>query len=43
VLQLIASKVAEVATLFDDDGILMRFMNSNLEGNGLRWVRLWGG
>ena len=37
-LQLIASKVAEVATLFDDDGILMRFMNSPMEGNGLRWV-----
>eukprot|EP00775_Hariotina_reticulata_P010678 gene10678-10837_t len=35
-LKLIGSKVAEVATLFDDDGILMRFMNSPTEGNGLR-------
>ena len=35
-LKLIASKVAEVATMFDDDGILMRFMNSPVQGNGLR-------
>lgn len=26
-LKLILSKVSEVATLFDDDGILVRFMN----------------
>jgi len=25
-----------VATLFDDDGILVRFMNNNVEGNGIR-------
>jgi hypothetical protein len=31
-------QVSEVATLFDDDGILVRFMNSNVEGNGIRWV-----
>jgi len=29
-------QVSEVATLFDDDGILVRFMNSNVEGNGIR-------
>jgi len=26
----------QVATLFDDDGILVRFMNSGVEGNGIR-------
>jgi hypothetical protein len=26
----------QVATLFDDDGILVRFMNSPVEGNGIR-------
>ena len=26
----------QVATLFDDDGILIRFMNSTVEGNGIR-------
>lgn len=26
----------QVATLFDDDGILIRFMNSTVEGNGVR-------
>jgi hypothetical protein len=26
----------KVATLFDDDGILVRFMNSPVEGNGIR-------
>lgn len=36
-LKLIVSKVAEVATLFDDDGILVRFMNSNEQGNGIRY------
>eukprot|EP00879_Flechtneria_rotunda_P000381 GHRR01000473.1.p2 GENE.GHRR01000473.1~~GHRR01000473.1.p2 ORF type:complete len:470 (+),score=208.18 GHRR01000473.1:347-1756(+) len=35
-LKLISSKVAEIATMFDDDGILMRFMNSPTEGNGIR-------
>ena len=25
-----------MATLFDDDGILVRFMNSTTEGNGIR-------
>ena len=36
-LKLISSKVAEVATMFDDDGILMRFMNSPIDGSGLRY------
>lgn len=35
-LKYILSKVAEVATLFDEDGIVVRFMNSNVEGNGVR-------
>ncbi|KAK9802942.1 hypothetical protein WJX72_002270 [[Myrmecia] bisecta] len=35
-LKMILGKVAEVATLFDDDGILIRFMNSNVQGNGIR-------
>ena len=26
----------QVATLFDDDGIMVRFMNSSTEGNGIR-------
>ena len=30
-LKLILGRVAEVATLFDDDGILVRFMNNNVE------------
>lgn len=25
-----------MATLFDDDGIIIRFMNSSTEGNGIR-------
>jgi hypothetical protein len=33
-------QVAEIATLFDDDGILVRFMNSNTEGNQVRWTLL---
>jgi hypothetical protein len=40
-LKMIAQKVSEVATLFDDDGILVRFMNSPVEGNSIRcggWV-----
>ncbi|MCJ1323334.1 hypothetical protein MMC15_008690 [Xylographa vitiligo] len=35
-LKLILAKVAEVATLFDDDGIVVRFMNSPTQGNGIR-------
>jgi hypothetical protein len=35
-LKLILGRVAEVATLFDDDGIIIRFMNCNVEGNGIR-------
>ncbi|KAF8058948.1 hypothetical protein HT031_005516 [Scenedesmus sp. PABB004] len=35
-LKLILGKVAEVATLFDDDGIALRFINSNAQGDGLR-------
>ena len=31
-----ANVAAQVATLFDDDGIVVRFMNSNTEGNGIR-------
>lgn len=34
-LKLILAKVAEVATLFDDDGIVVRFMNSQTQGNGI--------
>lgn len=35
-LKEILSKVSEVATLFDEDGILIRFMNSNAAGNGIK-------
>ena len=35
-LKLILGRVAEVATMFDDDGILIRFMNGNAQGNGIR-------
>ena len=35
-LKLIVSKVAEIATLFDDDGIMVRFFNCSTEGNGIR-------
>ncbi|GAA6059115.1 hypothetical protein JCM10212_003862 [Sporobolomyces blumeae] len=35
-LKLIVSRVAFAASLFDDDGIEVRFMNSRIEGNGLR-------
>jgi len=35
-LKLIVSKVAEVATLFDDDGIEVRFINSNVQGNHIK-------
>lgn len=34
-LKMILERIAQIATLFDDDGILIRFMNSNLEGNGI--------
>jgi hypothetical protein len=34
--KLYCSKISEIATLFDDDGILVRFINSNIEGNGIR-------
>jgi hypothetical protein len=37
-LLLLLLQVAEIATLFDDDGILVRFMNSNTEGNSVRCV-----
>jgi hypothetical protein len=35
-LKLILGRVAEVATLFDDNGINIRFMNSKVEGNNIR-------
>lgn len=35
-LKLILGKVAEVATLFDEDGIEVRFINSNKQGNGIK-------
>lgn len=35
-LKLMVGRVADVATMFDDDGILVRFMNGTLEGNGIR-------
>lgn len=35
-LKLILNKVAEVATLFDQDGIQIRFLNSQAQGNGIR-------
>ena len=35
-LKAIISKVAPIATLFDDDGILVRFINSNVNGDGIR-------
>ncbi|GAA6040445.1 hypothetical protein JCM8097_004553 [Rhodosporidiobolus ruineniae] len=35
-LKLIASRVTQAATLFDDDGIEIRFMNNRLEGNGIK-------
>lgn len=36
-LKIVLSKVAEVATMFDQDGILIRFLNSNVQGNGIRY------
>jgi len=35
-LKAILARVSEVATLFDDDGITIRWMNANLEGNNVR-------
>ena len=35
-LKLMVGRVADVATMFDDDGILVRFMNGTIEGNGIR-------
>lgn len=35
-LKLIMSKVAEVGTLFDDDGIEVRFINSDRQGNNIK-------
>ena len=35
-LKLMVGRVADVATLFDSDGILIRFMNEAIEGNGIR-------
>lgn len=35
-LKLIINRVAFAAGLFDDDGIQVRFMNSNEQGNGIR-------
>jgi len=35
-LKLIVAKVAEVATLFDEDGIAVRFINSDAQGNNIK-------
>jgi hypothetical protein len=35
-LKLILSRVAYTSSLFDDNGITVRFMNSSLEGNNMR-------
>ncbi len=35
-LKAILSRVAEVATLFDDDGLTVRFMNSSIGGNNIK-------
>jgi len=35
-LKFILDKVAPIATMFDSDGILVRFMNNNREGNGIK-------
>ncbi len=37
-LKLITAKVAEVAALFDADGIAVRFINSDAQGNNIKWV-----
>ncbi|KAH7424584.1 hypothetical protein KP509_11G014300 [Ceratopteris richardii] len=38
-LKFILSKVSDIATLFDDDGISVRFINSNVTGDGIRNAR----
>ncbi|KAH6575661.1 hypothetical protein BASA50_007539 [Batrachochytrium salamandrivorans] len=35
-LKFIVSQTAEMATLFDDDGVQVRFMNSDIYGEGIR-------
>jgi hypothetical protein len=35
-LSRILARIAQITTLFDDDGILIRFFNSATEGNGIR-------
>ncbi|MCO5606158.1 hypothetical protein L7F22_060345 [Adiantum nelumboides] len=35
-LKFILARVSGIATLFDDDGIMVRFMNSNVNGDGVR-------
>ncbi|BFZ54774.1 hypothetical protein PYCC9005_001811 [Savitreella phatthalungensis] len=35
-LKLILSRVSEVAAMFDDDGLQVRFMNNQVEGNNIR-------
>lgn len=35
-LKLILKRVAYATSLFDDDGVQVRFLNSNIEGNGIR-------
>ena len=35
-LKLMVGRVADVSTMFDDDGILVRFMNGTVEGYGIR-------
>ena len=35
-LKLILSRSAETTSMFDDDGISVRFMNSTLQGNNIR-------
>lgn len=35
-LKLILSRVAFAASLFDEDGVQVRFMNSQVQGNGIR-------
>ncbi len=33
---MVGGPIRQVATLFDDDGIMVRFMNNMTEGNGIR-------
>ncbi len=35
-MKLILSRVAFATSLFDNDGIQIRFMNSNMQGNNIR-------